>query len=245
MQASLTDHVVAPGYWLLEEPSERQLVLFDLRGRLSNRALQALQLDMELDRCRYAASFEELQAYLELGAEAVVLACADDLTSQDLIELLTPARSPARFVIFGVPHDQQLVLDYLEAGAAGYVPEDAGVAGLVERVRAVWEGSCLLCPEVAAEMMARIALLARAPAVDEGRRGALTAREEQVLGLIRRGWSNAEIADELVVEVGTVKNHVHSVLKKLGVSSRHEAAAYPLWTGSLTVSDRAARPRLN
>lgn len=241
MQTSLTDRVMAPRYWLLEEAPQRQLVLFDLRGRLSNRALQALQLELNLDRCRYAGSLEELRAYVELDADAVVLACADDLSSRDLIELVGSAHSSARLVIFGVPRDQQVILDYLEAGAAGYVPEEVGASGLVERVRAVWDGSCLLCPEVAAEMMSRIACLARVPAVNGGRRDSLTPREQQVLGLIRRGLSNAEIADELVVEVGTVKNHVHAVLKKLGVSSRHEAAAYPLWTGSQPASQTASR----
>ena len=54
----------------------------------------------------------------------------------------------------------------------------------------------------------------------------LTSREHEVLELIGKGHTNQEIADELVIEIGTVKNHVHSILDKLNVDSRGEAAAY-------------------
>jgi DNA-binding NarL/FixJ family response regulator len=54
----------------------------------------------------------------------------------------------------------------------------------------------------------------------------LTPRERETLELIGQGLTNQEIADRLVIEVGTVKNHVHSILSKLGVSSRDDAAAY-------------------
>jgi DNA-binding NarL/FixJ family response regulator len=60
----------------------------------------------------------------------------------------------------------------------------------------------------------------------------LTPREREILALIARRLSNMEIAQELVVEVGTVKNHVHSVLKKLGVDNRYEAAAFSVQTGA-------------
>lgn len=53
----------------------------------------------------------------------------------------------------------------------------------------------------------------------------LTPREKEVLDLLREGKSNQDIADDLCIEVGTVKNHVHNILKKLEVESRHEAAA--------------------
>ncbi len=52
----------------------------------------------------------------------------------------------------------------------------------------------------------------------------LTPREQEVLGYIRKGWSNREISEELCIEVGTVKNHVHNILDKLEVSNRHKAA---------------------
>jgi two-component system nitrate/nitrite response regulator NarL len=54
----------------------------------------------------------------------------------------------------------------------------------------------------------------------------LTSREIEVLGLISKGYTNQQIAQHLVIEVGTVKNHVHNILEKLNVSSRNEAAAY-------------------
>jgi DNA-binding NarL/FixJ family response regulator len=61
----------------------------------------------------------------------------------------------------------------------------------------------------------------------------LTPREREVLGMIARKMTNREIAEELILEVGTVKNHVHNVLDKLGVSNRFEAAEYGLLADSL------------
>lgn len=89
----------------------------------------------------------------------------------------------------------------------------------------------MVAPDVVAHLMRRLAQLAQQPFIGawglEGISGLheLTSREREVLSLIGAGYSNREIADELVIGWGTVKNHVHSILKKLETNSRHEAAA--------------------
>ena len=131
-------------------------------------------------------------------------------------------------IITNVPECEQSIMRYIEHGAAGYVPQDASVSDVMRIIQAVGSDQALLSPRVAASLMARMVTLARMRGVPQPNHSAidtLTSREREVLTLIRHGMSNAEVADHLVIELGTVKNHVHSVLKKLGVSSRRSAAA--------------------
>jgi two-component system nitrate/nitrite response regulator NarL len=131
--------------------------------------------------------------------------------------------------VLGLTESSAQVLQYAQAGAAGYVLKDDSVEDLVRRIRAACDDKALVSPEVAAALMARLAQLAhRVPeteATGDGRSD-LTPRELEVLRLISDGLSNQQIADHLVIEVGTVKNHVHSILQKLEVKSRQEAAEY-------------------
>lgn len=96
-------------------------------------------------------------------------------------------------------------------------------------MRAVQSGEALVSPNIAAALMSRVSELAQLFAdVESGLNEAadLTPRECEILGLIGQGLTNQEIADRLVIEVGTVKNHVHSILQKLEVGNRRDAAAY-------------------
>ena len=117
---------------------------------------------------------------------------------------------------------------YVEAGAAGYVLKDDSVDDLVERVRGAHAGQVRVSPGIAAALMSRVSEYAQL--LDDvetgvGEAADLTPREREILDLIGQGLTNQQIGDLLVIEVGTVKNHVHSILQKLDASSRHEAAA--------------------
>jgi DNA-binding NarL/FixJ family response regulator len=121
------------------------------------------------------------------------------------------------------------VLKYVEAGAAGYILKDSSVADLVEAVHLAQRGEAQISTKVAAAILERLSKMTRIfSRVDtfilEDNR--LTQRELEVLGFISKGFTNQEIASQLIVEVGTVKNHVHSIIKKLNVSNREEAATY-------------------
>ncbi|MFK3982363.1 response regulator [Micromonospora sp. NPDC050397] len=120
------------------------------------------------------------------------------------------------------------VFEALRAGASGFLLKDAPAADLVHAVRVVAAGDALLAPAVTRRLIAEFA--AR-PAPDRPRPtslAALTARETEVLRLIARGRSNAEIAADLVVAEQTVKTHVGRILAKLGLRDRAQAvvAAY-------------------
>ena len=117
----------------------------------------------------------------------------------------------------------------MEAGATGYVLKDHSLEDLIETVRAAQDGKVFVSPQIAAALMKRLSDLAQMFSEVENNvtnTTNLTARELEVLELIGKGFTNQQIAENLVVEIGTVKNHVHSILEKLNVKTRDEAAAY-------------------
>ncbi|NIT57547.1 MAG: hypothetical protein GWN00_15355 [Aliifodinibius sp.] len=124
-----------------------------------------------------------------------------------------------------------VILQYIEAGASGYVLQNESVEDMMEKLHAAKEEKALVSPMVAASMIDRLTQLANLDmplAYMENKDNMiyeLTPREEEVLGLVADGCTNKEIAEELVIECGTVKNHVHNILKKLEVNSRYEAAS--------------------
>jgi two-component system nitrate/nitrite response regulator NarL len=133
--------------------------------------------------------------------------------------------------------DTEEILEYIEAGVAGYTLDTDSLDDLVRNVRAVHSGKALISPGLAATLIRRIAELAAVrPAFDVNESVVfdLTPREREVIDLIGDGLSNQEIAHRLVISVGTVKNHVHSILQKLEVDTRYDAAAY--WSGDAILS---------
>ena len=125
----------------------------------------------------------------------------------------------------------QYVFDALRAGASGFLLKDVPAEDLVDAVRVLASGSSLLAPAVTGAVIAEFA---RRPAVPDGLAPVLqqrTAREREVLVLLTRGRSNAEIAGELVVSEATVKSHVAHLLMKLGVRDRVQAVILAYETG--------------
>ena len=128
--------------------------------------------------------------------------------------------------------DEALVLEALAAGAKGFLLKDVSLDGLVRAIRAVHAGESAVVPVVdPPEARAAKSLLADFPSMSPP--DALTEREGEVLRLMARGQSNREIARALRVAEGTVKNHVSSVLSKLGVRDRTRAVLQALKTGAL------------
>jgi DNA-binding NarL/FixJ family response regulator len=142
---------------------------------------------------------------------------------------VTAAYPNIHVLIIGVPKSESVILQYVMAGAAGYVLKDVPVERLLDNVRAAHQDEALISPTIAAALMNQVAELAQISAqdtLDPQAVADLTAREREVLSLIGDGLTNQEIAERLFIEVGTVKNHVHNILKKLDVNSREEAASY-------------------
>jgi two-component system nitrate/nitrite response regulator NarL len=163
---------------------------------------------------------EALPRLRDLGAEVAVV----DAPAPEDVDLSSPpsAEPEVRLLAVGVREDE--AVDWLEAGVSGYVSPDASLEELAEVVESVAHGEIVTSHVVTAHLLRRVRRLAAvAPEATEEAR--LTRRETEVLGLIAEGLSNKVIARRLSIQEQTVKNHVHSILLKLGVHRRAEAAA--------------------
>jgi len=126
----------------------------------------------------------------------------------------------------------EYVYDALRAGATGFLLKDAPAHQLVAAVRAAASGDALLAPSVTRRLITEFA--ARGPRADPSVVQSLTDREREVLLLLARGLSNAEIGAELYIGEGTVKTHVARLLAKLGVRDRVQAVVLAYRSGLVT-----------
>jgi two-component system, NarL family, response regulator LiaR len=122
----------------------------------------------------------------------------------------------------------------VRAGAIGYLLKDTDSEELSQAIKAAAEGRVHLAPEAAARLMREV----RAPDSPE----ALTDREAEVLRLLARGKANKQIASSLYVSEKTVKAHVSSILMKLGVQSRTQAALYAVRAGLVSIDELGEEP---
>jgi DNA-binding NarL/FixJ family response regulator len=135
------------------------------------------------------------------------------------------------------------LLEALKAGAAGYVLKDGLRQEVVTAVRRVREGESSLDPELAARLLRRLATEDHGhgearPAEGGLPSDVLTPRELEVLGLVQRGRSNREVAENLFISRGTVKRHIENIMAKLGVSDRTQAVVKALQLGILEFSEK-------
>lgn len=120
--------------------------------------------------------------------------------------------------------DDETVFDGLRAGAVGYLLKDVSSEKLCEAIRAAFRGEYFMQPSITAKVMAEFTRMARSPRLPQGELiSDLSTRELEVLRLVATGANNKEIADQLVIAEGTVKNHLTSILAKLDARDRMQA----------------------
>jgi len=180
---------------------------------------------------RVEAFSDPRQALEELGSFDVAVT-GPSLSQEQALAFTREAvlsHPGVRVVVTGIPRTEAAVVQAAEAGAAGLVLREQPIEEALAAIRAARNGEAHIAPGVAPMLMKRLAELTASisDADTVGRRYLeLTPREREVLDLIAHGLTNQQIADRLVVEIGTVKNHVHSILEKLDKRSREEAAGY-------------------
>jgi DNA-binding NarL/FixJ family response regulator len=190
-----------------------------------------LQDEPDIEIAGFVSAQEDALKFLQTQKADVALVSAD-LLNQDALHLtrtIMECSPSTKVVILGLSEEnQQDTLRYIEAGAAGYILKDSSLKDLMQVIRLAQKGEAQVSTRMAAAMMERLFRLASMfSAVKTKMDGdaRLTSRELEVLQFIGAGLTNQEIAARLVVEVGTVKNHVHRILEKLNVSNRQEAAS--------------------
>ena len=198
---------------------------------MGNVIVAALEDEPDIHVVASVTTYEEaLQVVREKDIDvALVSTRLPDNGGLRLTGAISELAPSVKVLALGLTEEKKRVLRYVEAGASGYILKDDSLEDMIEIVRATQEGKVFVSPQIAAAMMERLTNLAQMFAGVENNltdTTMLTTREMEVLELISKGFTNQQIAQNLVIEVGTVKNHVHNILEKLNVSSRGEAAAY-------------------
>lgn len=194
----------------------------------------ALKAETDINIVGYAQNGQEALAKLT-RRECNTLLASIDLPNNCAIQLTRAIRqSPkdVKVLITGLVESNAAILRCLEEGVAGYVLAEDSLADLVRKIRAVHQEEFHLPPAVAYALMGRLAELKElikefhttSMNWSEELFAELTPREWEVVQLIEQGCDNQQIAERLVIEKGTVKNHVHNILSKLDVRSREQAA---------------------
>ncbi|MDA2626169.1 response regulator transcription factor [Bacillus cereus] len=127
--------------------------------------------------------------------------------------------------------DQAHVLPALRAGASGYILKDVEPDQLVEAIRSAYKGNIQLHPDIANALLSQTLPVEEKEEEPSIQVDVLTARENEVLQLLAKGMSNKEVASVLVITEKTVKAHVSSILSKLNLSDRTQAALYAVKNG--------------
>lgn len=137
--------------------------------------------------------------------------------------------------------NEDYLLEAIRAGAAGYVLKDAPESQLINAIRKVLDGEPTLNRRLATELLRRLATEVREMSPTPKQADLpepLTSRELEVLRLLALGYTNRQIAKDLVISLGTVKNHVEHIRAKLGVSDRTQAVVRALEYGIITLPMR-------
>lgn len=215
------------------------------RGR-NHEPFRVLIMDRDLSTCqamaRALSAAEDFQvvANATRAEEVEQVVSADDvdfvvatshLPAEDVLEVCRWMREHhgegfPHVVVTGLPPDEAIILRFLEAGATGFTLEDFSVEGLRLTLRLIARGEAvfpLRLQHLMAIRVSELAELIRDRGLDPDLLASLTKREAEVLELLEKGLTNRETAKRLYVSEGTVKSHVHQILKKLRVSDRREA----------------------
>lgn len=200
-----------------------------------------------------------LKALLEARGVQVVGQAADGLEAVELVPHVRPdvvlmdIRMPRldgveatrrlaghRVLVVTTYEQDEYVVEALRAGAAGFILKDTPPDQLVEAIRIVAAGESLLAPSVTRRLLESVVRRLPAPASARPELEELTAREHEILLLIARGCSNAEIATTLFLSELTVKSHVSHLLSKLRLRDRVQAVILAYEVGLVTPGDDAA-----
>jgi two-component system, NarL family, response regulator LiaR len=213
-----------------------RVLITDDHGVVRQGLRMFLSLDPDFEVVGEASNGEEALAMArDLGPDVVLMdllmPVMDGISATEKIRAELP---DVEVIALTSVLEDASVTGAVRAGAIGYLLKDTDSEELIRAIKAAAEGRVHLAPEAAARLMREV----RAPESPE----ALTDREAQVLRLLARGKANKQIASSLYVSEKTVKAHVSSILMKLGVQSRTQAALYAVRTGLVSIDELGEEP---
>lgn len=213
-----------------------RVLIADDHGVVRQGLVMYLKLDPEIEVVGEAANGEEAVSLAhdlkpDVVLMDVLMPVMDGITATERIKAEVP---DVEVVALTSVLDDGAVTGAVRAGAIGYLLKNTRPQELCRAIKGAAAGQVQLDPEAAAKLMREM----RAPEKPE----TLTEREAEVLRLLARGKANKQVARELFVEEKTVKAHVSSILRKLGVSSRTQAALYAVRAGLVSLDELNEEP---
>ncbi|OIJ87680.1 DNA-binding response regulator [Streptomyces colonosanans] len=171
---------------------------------------------------------EAVERVRELAPDVVLMDIRmPEMNGIEATREIVAADGSAKVLVLTTFDLDEYVYQALRAGASGFLLKDASARQLAEGIRVVASGEALLAPSVTKRLIAEFSKLPARPGPNaQAAYGDLTERETEVLVLIAKGLSNAEIAERLVVAESTIKTHVGRILVKLGLRDRTQAAVF-------------------
>ncbi|MBR8744121.1 response regulator transcription factor [Nocardiopsis sp. MG754419] len=155
--------------------------------------------------------------------------------TREIVDWAHPLGHAVRVLALTTFDLDEYAVEALRAGASGFLLKDVPPGELVAAIDLVADGSSVVSPTVLRRLLDRfVPLLPTSEPAPERDDDPLTGREHEVLGLVARGWSNAEIAGHLVLGETTIKSHMGSILTKLGLRDRVQAVVYAYENGLVT-----------
>ena len=209
------------------QPSTVRVLIVDDHQMFASSLAQALQSESDLLVVGQGTSITEAQHLVASAAPDVVLLDhrLPDGDGVGAIAGLHRIRPSAKIVVLTATASDRVLVAAMEAGAAGFIAKTQRLDDVIEGVRAAAQGESV----VSAKLLTR--LLPRLHRQSGGGAAELTEREREILDLLARGLSNADIAQQLTISVHTVRNHVANLSAKLGAHSKLEVLAIAVREG--------------
>jgi DNA-binding NarL/FixJ family response regulator len=193
------------------------------------------------DRLVVVGSAARLEESIDAIHERLPDVVLVDAANRDAIPALQQTwdeHAGCRVVVLGVDEQEGDIVECAQLGAAGYISRSTRLESLPSVLESVTRDELICSPKVAAMLFRRLSRAATRETLDTDGHPRLSGREREVLELIDAGLSNKEIARRLHIQLSTVKNHVHHILRKLGVNRRDEAVERVQWENRVQVVPR-------
>ncbi len=208
-------------------PNLIRVLLVDDQRLMRDGLRTLIELETDLDVAGEAGDgLEAVTAYRDLGPDIVLMDVRmPNLNGVEATRRIKADWPEANILILTTFDDDEYIFEGLRAGASGYLLKDVSGKELAEAIRTVANGGTLIAPSVARKVISEFARLKPASQDSaESLPDPLSEREIEILKVLAQGHTNKEIADQLYLAEGTVKNYVTSILQKIGARDRTQAA---------------------
>jgi DNA-binding NarL/FixJ family response regulator len=218
-----------------EETAKIRVVIADDHPIVRDGLRKLLSIEKDIDVVGEAADGQELLDHMDEWLPDVILLDlrmpnTDGLTA---LQTLNSTNNPAKVIILTASEDKNEFVQAMKLGCAGIVLKQTSADLIVKSIRKVHAGEIWLDAHTTAAVMRQFATAEAAAASGlKGReRAPLSTREREIVALVAQGYKNKEMAEKMFISEQTVKNHLHNIFDKLGVSDRLELALYAIHKG--------------